>query len=93
MAIKNSKINPLNVLGIRRVNFPAHHFAYVNLTKCNTSFLNEINNWIKANTTGRYYVGSTICITYDNTIVYSTRVGFENKKELSFFNLACPHAS
>ena len=90
MAIKNNKVNTLNVLGIRRVDFPAHHFIYTNLPKYNHMYLTKIDRWIQSNLNGRYYIGQYLGIANDNTIIYTTRVGFENEKELSFFNLACP---
>lgn len=90
MAIKNGKINTLNVLGIRRVDFPARHFSYTNLPKYNHQYVTKLDNWIRENLNGRYYIGQYIGLTSDNTIVYTTRVGFENEKELSFFTLACP---
>ena len=89
MAIKNNKINPLNVLGLRKVNFPAHHFAYTSLPRYNQTYVSKIDRWIQSNLNGRYYIGQYIGLASDNTIIYTTRVGFENEKELSFFTLAC----
>lgn len=88
MALKNGKVNPLNVLGLRRVDFPAHHFVYTEISKYNPQFLNKLDTWINQNLNGRYYVGQYIGII-DNTIVFTTRIGFEQEKELSFFKLAC----
>lgn len=90
MAIKNGKINPLNVLGLRKVDFPAHHFAYTTLPKYNHAYTAKLETWIQNNLNGRFYIGQYIGLAIDNTIVYNTRVGFENEKELSFFTLACP---
>lgn len=90
MAIKNGKINPLNVLGLRRVDFPAHHFSYANLPKYNHAYVAKLDAWIRQNLNGRYYIGQYIGLASDNSIIYTTRVGFENEKELSFFTLACP---
>jgi hypothetical protein len=89
MALKNGKVNPLNVLGLRRVDFPAHHFVYTELPKYNPQFVNKLDLWINQNLNGRYYVGQYIGLV-DNTIVFTTRIGFENEKELSFFKLAYP---
>jgi hypothetical protein len=92
MALKNGKINPLNVLGLRKVEFPAHHFIYTNIPKYTPSFINTLNFWISQNLNGRYYIGQYIDII-DNTIIFTTRIGFEQEKELSFFKLACPDLS
>jgi hypothetical protein len=90
MAIKNGKINPLNVLGIRRVEFPAHHFSYTAIPKYNHAHISKLNYWIYQNLNGRYYIGQYIGLASDGSIIYTTRIGFESEKELSFFTLACP---
>lgn len=51
--------------------------------------MNRLDLWISQNLNGRYYIGQYIGLI-DNTIVFTTRIGFENEKELSFFTLACP---
>jgi hypothetical protein len=89
MAIKNGKINALNVLGLRKVDFPAHHFTYTIVPKFNPTLTSRLNSWIHQNLNGRYYIGQYISLI-DNTIVFTTRIGFEHEKELSFFRLACP---
>ena len=42
------------------------------------------------NLNSRYYIGQAVDLV-DNTVVYVTKIGFEQEKELSFFKLACPH--
>lgn len=90
MALKNGKINQLNVLGERKVSFPAHHFHFTTIPKYSPILSKHLDNWIYQNLNSRYYVGQTIDIV-DNTIIYATKIGFEQEKELSFFRLACPH--
>lgn len=90
MSIKNGKVNALNVLNIRRVNFPAYHFVYTTIPKFNHNLVSKLNFWISLNLNGRYYIGQDIGLSSDNSIMYVTKIGFENEKELSFFSLACP---
>lgn len=92
MALKNGKINTLNALGIRKVAFPAHHFYYTTVPKYNLSNYSSIDSWIYHNLNSRYYIGQAIDLV-DNSIVYVTKIGFEQEKELSFFKLACPYIS
>jgi hypothetical protein len=87
--LKNGKINPLNALGVREVKFPAIHFHYTQFNKFNQLTLQRLDNWIRAHLKGRYYIGKGIALI-DNTIVCTTRIGFEDEKELTFFNLAAP---
>ena len=89
MALKNGKVNTLNALGMRKYSFPAHHFTYTHLPKYNPTYVNNIDTWIYNNLNGRYYIGQYLALV-DNSLVFVTRVGFEQEKELSFFKLACP---
>lgn len=90
MALKNGKVNRLNALGIRKVNFPAHHFYYMVVDKYTPVQHKNIDQWIFNNLNSRYYLGQSVDLV-NNTIVFVTRIGFEQEKELSFFKLACPH--
>ena len=90
MALKNGKVNALNALGLRKVDFPAPHFHYTTLSKYTPTVYKSIDSWIYNNLNNRYYVGQGISLV-DNSIVYVTKIGFEQEKELSFFKLACPH--
>lgn len=90
MSLRAGKVNPLNVLGLRRVQFPAHHFYYTCIPKYNVNLQKTIDWWIYQNLNSRYYIGQGIDLL-ENTIVYITKIGFEQEKELSFFRLACPH--
>jgi hypothetical protein len=85
MPIKNGKPNLLNYLGIRRVQFPARHFHYITLPKYSPSTVKSADNWIYNNLNGRYYIGQSIDLDNTNTITYVTKIGFEQKKEMSFF--------
>lgn len=89
MSLKTGKVNPLNVLELRKVFFPAHHFHFTTLSKYSPSYHKQLDMWIYQNLNSRYYVGQAVSLV-DNTIVFVTKIGFEQEKELSFFKLACP---
>jgi len=91
MALKNGKPNPLNYFGMRRVEFAAPHFKYTVLEKYHPNQIRSIDFWIKENLNNRYYIGQSIVLDHNNSIVYNTRIGFESEKELSFFTIACPY--
>lgn len=90
MALKNGKPNALNALDLRKVSFPAHHFHYTLLSTYTPSHHKMVDSWIYNNLNSRYYIGQALDLE-DNVIVYVTKIGFEQEKELSFFKLACPH--
>lgn len=90
MSLRAGKVNPLNVLDLRRVRFPAHHFIYYTLEKFNQLLIKDIDHWIEINMNGRYYIGQGIDLNDDNQLIFTTKIGFEQEKELSYFKLACP---
>jgi hypothetical protein len=91
MSLKNGKPNPLNYFNLRRVEFACPHFKYATLDRYNPSTIKSIDAWIKTNLNNRYYIGQGIALDNTNSISYTTRIGFESEKELSFFTIACPH--
>lgn len=86
--MKNGKINPLDVKGIRKVPFPAAHFTFVTLPKYSPGYTEKIERWIWNNLSGRYYIGQNISLDHRNTAIFTTLVGFETPKEQTFFNLS-----
>ena len=93
MALKNGKPNPLNYFDMRRVEFAAPHFKYTTVDKYSPGLIKNIDYWIRHNLNNRYYIGQGIALDSANSIIYTTRIGFESEKELSFFTIACPHLS
>ena len=91
MALKHGKPNPLNYFGLRRVSFAPPHFKYIILEKYSPDYAKRISDWIYENLNSRYYVGQTLSLNNLNIVVYTTKIGFESEKELSFFTIACPH--
>lgn len=91
MALKNGKPNPLNYFNLRRVDFACPHFKYMTMSKYSPSLTKTLENWIDQNLNNRYYIGQGIGLDHTNSIIYTTRIGFESEKELSFFTIACPH--
>lgn len=87
--MRNGKINVLNALNLRKVNFPANHFSYITLDKFNPTYVLRLDQWIFDTLNGRYYIGPALGLV-DNNIKYVTKVGFEIEKEVSFFKIACP---
>ena len=91
MSLKNGKPNTLNYFGLRRVEFACPHFKYTTIDRYNPTLVKSIDTWIRKNLNNRYYVGQGLALDNTNTIIYTTRIGFESEKELSFFTIACPH--
>lgn len=88
MPIKNGKPNPLNLLDLRRVQFPARHFHYLQLPRYSPNLIKNADEWIYNNLNGRYYIGQGLSLDDSNSIVFVTKIGFEQEKEKSFFLLS-----
>lgn len=86
---KTKQINPLGILGMRRVDFCPPHFSTTNLPKI-YNIEKAISEWIDDNLNGRYFIGSNIVLDEKDSMKIVYTVGFEENKELSFFMLACP---
>ena len=91
MALKNGKPNPLNYFNLRRVEFAPPHFKYTIIYDFKPATARNLDTWISANLNGRYYIGQDLALDHNNSIMYTTRIGFEQEKELSFFKIAYPH--
>lgn len=91
MALKNGKPNPLNYFKMRRVEFSPPHFKYTTLNEYNPTLIRLLDKWILNNLNNRYYIGQDVGLDADNNIIYTTKLGFESEKDLSFFKIACPH--
>ncbi len=87
--VKKNKINPLNVLEVRRVEFCPPYFETIvinptyNLSKA-------LEEWIYENCSSRFYVGNTIELGESTPFKQKIKIGFENPSELSYFMIACP---
>ena len=84
------KPNPHNFFGIRRLEYPGPHLAYMELAQ-GYNMTKAICTWIEQNCKSRYYIGKTVSLDSTNSITNKIKIGFESPKELSYFALACPH--
>lgn len=84
------KINPYDVLQIRRVDFCPPHFATANFAR-RYNLEEAIDMWIQQNLKGRFFIGQNVELDDNNSYKNVYTIGFEEQKELSYFMLACPH--
>lgn len=92
MPRNTDKINPLDFFNLRRVEFCPAHFETIDLAM-SYNLEKSIEVWISSNLKGRFYIGPHVTIKKDavtSKVTRVLRIGFEEKKELSFFTLACP---
>lgn len=88
--MKEFNINPLNVIGERRLECLLPHIEPVFLDQLNFTNRHRISEWIEENLSGRYYIGY-INRLFDNRIITQEIVGFEDTYESTIFLLKCPY--
>jgi len=87
MAIAKGTVNPLNVLGLRKLNYMPKHFTKMGIL----NYYDEISLWVYTNLNSRYAIKRTLKISEDNKVIEAYEIGFEDPAELTMFSLACPY--
>ena len=78
--LKHGEVNPLNVHGLRQLDWCPPHFAQVQFEAHVADKI--ISGWIYENLSSRFYIGST-----DPENKRQTLVAFESPGEASYFSL------
>ncbi len=89
MSLVRGEINPLNVLGSRKLNYIPDHFE--TMTLGNNHNLDKIESWIYQNLDSRYAIVKTLKIDSNNKMIESQELGVEDPKELTMLSLSCPY--
>lgn len=89
MALIRGRVNPLNVLSLRRINHCPPHFAKM-LSK-NIDKFSLIDNWIYARLDSRYCIKKSYSVDDNKKLVEVIEIGIEDPKELSMLSLGCPY--
>lgn len=90
MALSRGEINPLGVLGMRRLDFIPNHFGTITLRIPNNT-IKLLDQWISFNLNSRYAIKTTFTLDENKKLVEAKVVGMEDPKELTMFSLGCPH--
>jgi hypothetical protein len=89
MSLLRGTINPLNVLGLRRLSHIPPHFA--KMTSKNIDKIDAIDSWIYTRLDSRYCVKKSYVLDQDKKMVEVVEIGLEEPRELSMFSLGCSH--
>jgi hypothetical protein len=87
MALVRGRVNPLNVLSMRRLKRIPPNFSKIQLK--GFFDLKELDKWIYINLDSRYCIRKTTIVD-ENKLTTAIEVGFEDAKELTMLTLACP---
>lgn len=89
MSLMRGTVNPLNVLGVRKLLYIPSHFG-----KTHTQNLKDIQNiddWIYSNLNSRYCIKKNHVIDDNNRITEVCEIGLEDPRELTMLSLGCPY--
>lgn len=89
MALNRGKVNPLNVLGLRKLSFIPEHFTKITIRIEVDDALLE--HWINYNLNGRYAVIKTLSLDNDKKITEVLEIGMEDPSEISMLTLGCSY--
>lgn len=89
MALAKGSINPLNVIGQRKLLHIPPHFGVLNYA--NSQYAEKIDQWIYFNLNSRYCVRVKQGLDNQRKIIDICEIGIEDHRELTMLSLACPH--
>ena len=89
MALLRGRVNPLNVIGLRKLSHIPPHFG--TMTTKNVSQFDQIENWIYLRLDSRYCIRRTYVADESNKLTEVLEIGVEDTKELSMLALSCPY--
>jgi hypothetical protein len=89
MSLIKGSVNPLNVLGVRRLSYMPKHFARMTINDELNS--DRIDAWVYQNLDSRYAIVKSLKIDSNNKMIEIQELGVEDAKELTILSLSCPY--
>jgi hypothetical protein len=89
MSLSRGEVNPLGVLGIRKLNFIPEHFSRITVSKITDIKLLE--HWISYNLNSRYSLKTSLSLNQNRKMVEVIEIGIEDPKEILMLTLGCPY--
>jgi hypothetical protein len=89
MSLIKGSVNPLNVLGVRRLSYMPKHFARMTINDELNS--DRIDAWVYQNLDSRYTIIKSLKIDSNNKMIEIQELGVEDPKELTILSLSCPY--
>jgi hypothetical protein len=89
MSLNRGTVNPLGILGMRKLEFIPDHFSKLTISQTDIKLLNQ---WIAYNLNSRYAIKKTSVIDSKNLrFAESLEIGMEDPSEIAMLILGCPH--
>lgn len=92
MALLKGTVNPLNVIGQRRLNFIPTHFEKITVAMQNVdNSIANLEHWIYHNLNSRYCLHVKQVVDSERRMIDMCEIGLEDPRELTMMSLSCPH--
>ncbi len=88
MSLNRNEVNPLSVLGMRKLSFIPNHFTKMSVGMCD---VRNLDHWINYNLNSRYAIRKTLSLDQNNKMVETVEVGVEDPREITMLTLGCPY--
>lgn len=89
MPLNRGEVNPLGVLGMRKVCFMPQHFKTISIHQWADTKMLE--HWINFNLNGRYAIVNNLVLDQNNKLEQVIEIGLEDPKEVLLLSLGCPY--
>ena len=88
MPLSRNEVNPLSVLGLRKLSFIPEHFSKITV---DLSDIKILDHWINYNLNSRYAIKKTFSIDSNKKMVEVLEIGLEDPREITMLSLGCPY--
>jgi hypothetical protein len=89
MSLNRGELNPLSVLGMRKLNFIPEHFARITTKNYDIKILDQ---WINYHLNSRYAIKKKYALESQNKYLTEVlEIGLEDPSEIAILILGCPH--
>ena len=90
MSLSRGEVNPLGVLGLRRLSFIPKHFTTVTVGN-NLIDIKLLDHWINYHLNSRYAIKKSFKLDSSKKITEVIEIGIEDPRELTMLTLGCPY--
>lgn len=87
MALKRGSVNPLNVLGFRKLPFIPEHFSKIYID--HKFDIKAVEHWIEYNLNSRYSIKMSYRVDSERKVIQVTEIGLEDPLEITMLSLGC----
>ena len=89
MSLARGKLNPLNLVNVRKLTFIPEHFGKITVVR--KVHIKLVDQWINYHLNSRYVIKRTYTVDQNNKLVEVFEIALEDPKELTMLTLGCKY--